>query len=237
MNDIYQETVCAVEAGARIKVDFQTRSLKVDGKCVIRNGSYEGDLGVPNCGEEEFFSKVEELYRRFKHSIPSERSESASCRYFTALPESELSDEDMLYGCRRDKAQIELELYILCQIINGLKWNSETMGSWFWQGKTDKDLVILKQWVEPSCNLTTNNTKNEQQEERDESFVPAMRNGVCHHGQGKDGRGNCYRKRFRTGHRVSEGCQARRAAPAGKETAQDRERTNRGTPCRRCGRK
>lgn len=155
MNDIYQETVCAVEGGARFKVDFQTRSLKVDGKYVIRDGSYEGNLGVPNCSEEEFFSKVEELYHRYKHSIPSERSENTSRRYFTALPESELSDEDMLYGCHRDKTQIELELYVLCQIINGLKW-SDAMGRWFWQSKEDKELVILRQWVESNNNQSTN---------------------------------------------------------------------------------
>ena len=84
MDNIYQETVSAVENGARFKVDFQMRSLKVDGKYVIRNSSYEGVLGVPHCSEEEFFSKVEELYRRYKHSIPSERSESTSRRYFMA---------------------------------------------------------------------------------------------------------------------------------------------------------
>ena len=155
MNDIYQETVRAVEAGARFMVDFQTRSLKVDGKYVIQDGSYEGDLGVPNCSKEEFLSKVEELYSRYKHSIPSERSESTSRHYFMALPESELSDEDMLYGCRRDIAQIELELYILCQIINGLKW-SDAMGRWFWQSKEDKELVILRQWVESNNNQSTN---------------------------------------------------------------------------------
>ena len=98
MDNIYQETVSAVENGARFKVDFQMRSLKVDCKYVIRNSSYEGVLGVPHCSEEEFFSKVEELYRRYKHSIPSERSESTSRRYFMALPERELSDDDMLYG-------------------------------------------------------------------------------------------------------------------------------------------
>lgn len=103
MENIYQEAVRAVEDGARFKVDFQTRSLKIDGKYVIRDGSYEGVLGVPHCSEEEFFSKVEELYHRYKHSIPSERSESTSRRYFTALPERELSDDDMLYGERRDK--------------------------------------------------------------------------------------------------------------------------------------
>lgn len=152
MDNIYQETVCAVEGGARFKVDFQTWSLKVNGKFVIRNGTYEGNLGVSNCSEEEFFSKVEELYHCYKHSIPSERSESTSYHYFMALPERELSDEDMLYGQRRDKAQIELELFILCQLLNGFKWNPEKFGRWFWQSKEDRELVILRQWVESNNN-------------------------------------------------------------------------------------
>lgn len=155
MDNIYQETVCAVENGARFKVDFQTRSLKVNGKYVIWDGSYEGALGVPHCSEEEFFSEVEELYRRYKHSIPSERSESTSRRYFMALPERELSDDDMLYGERRDKSQIELELFILCQLLGGFKWNPEKFGRWFWQSQEDKDLVILRQWVEPNNNQST----------------------------------------------------------------------------------
>lgn len=155
MDNIYQETVRAVENGARFKVDFQTRSLKVNGKYVIRDGSYEGALGVSHCSEEEFFSEVEELYRRYKHSIPSERSESTSRRYFMALPERELSDDDMLYGERRDKSQIELELFILCQRLGGFKWNPEKFGRWFWQSKEDKDLVILRQWVEPNNNQST----------------------------------------------------------------------------------
>lgn len=155
MDNIYQETVSAVENGVRFKVDFQTRSLKVNGKYVIRDGSYEGALGVPHCSEEEFFSKAEELYRRYKHSIPSERSESTSRRYFMALPERELSDDDMLYGERRDKSQIELELFILCQLLGGFKWNPEKFGRWFWQSQEDKDLVILRQWVEPNNNQST----------------------------------------------------------------------------------
>lgn len=155
MDNIYQETVRAVESGVRFKVDFQTRSLKVNGKCVIQNGMYEGNLGVSDCNEEEFFSKVEELYHCYKHSIPSQRSESSSYRYFMALPERELSNEDMLYGQRRDKAQIELELFILCQLLNGFKWNPEKFGSWFWQSKEDKELVILRQWVEPNNNQST----------------------------------------------------------------------------------
>ena len=53
----------------------------------------------------------------------------------------------MLFGTGRDKAQIELELYILCQIILGIDWNDNKMGKWFWQSSKDLDLVILKDWI------------------------------------------------------------------------------------------
>ena len=152
MNNIYKESIQAVEDGANFMVDFQSRSLKVNGKYVIRNGEYEGELGVPSCNEDEFFTNVEELYCRYKHSVPSERSESKSHLYFMSLPEKSLSDDDMLFGERRDKVQIELELYVLCQILDGFKWDTEKMGKWFWQSKVDKDLVILKSWVEPDSN-------------------------------------------------------------------------------------
>lgn len=148
MDNIYQESVQAARDGAKFKIDFPSRSLKLNGKYIIQNGKYEGELGVSECSEDEFLANVEELYHRYKHSVPSERSESKSRQYFMALPERSLSDDDMLFGERRDKAQIELELYILCQIINGLKWDPETMGRWFWQSKVDKDLVILRSWVE-----------------------------------------------------------------------------------------
>ena len=121
----------------------------MNGKYIIQNGRYEGELGVTGCNDDEFFSNVEELYHCYKHSLPSERSVSKSCQYFKALPERDLCDDTMLYGEHRDKAQIELELYILCQILKGFKWNPGKMGKWFWQSKVDKDLVILRNWVEP----------------------------------------------------------------------------------------
>lgn len=152
MNNIYQESIQAVEDGINFKIDFRNRSLKINGNYVIQDGKYEGELGVSNCNNDEFLSNVEELYDSYKHSVPSERSESKLRHYFTALSEKDLSDEAMLYGERRDKAQIELELYILCQIINGIEWNVEKMGKWFWQSKRDKDLVILRNWVEPDSN-------------------------------------------------------------------------------------
>lgn len=152
MDNIYHEAVRAVDEGANFTIDFRTRSLKLNGKPIIQGGRYEGELGVEACNRDEFLSRVEELYHNYKHSVPSERSESRSRRYFSALSEKDLEDEAMLYGERRDKAQIELELYILCQILNGITWASETMGRWFWQSRTDKDLVILRKWVEPDNN-------------------------------------------------------------------------------------
>lgn len=152
MNNIYQKSIRAVEDGVNFKIDFRNRSLKLNGKYIIQDGKYEGELGVPVSNEDEFFTNVEELYRIYKHSVPSERSESKSRQYFMALPEKSLNDDAMLFGERRDKAQIELELYVLCQILGGLKWDSEKMGKWFWQSKVDRDLVILRDWVEPQSN-------------------------------------------------------------------------------------
>ena len=85
MNTIYQETVRAVDNGAKFKIDFRRRSLKINGTYIIRDGKCDRELGVPPSTEDEFFAKMEELYRRYKHSVPSERSESKPCRYFKAL--------------------------------------------------------------------------------------------------------------------------------------------------------
>jgi len=149
MSNIFQQAIQAVEHGAKFNVDFASRSLKLNGKYIIQDGMYEGELGVLSCNFDEFLTRVEELYHCYKHSIPSERSMSKSRRYFMALPETNLDNEAMMFGERRDKAQIELELYILCQILGGLQWDAGTMGKWFWQSKNDKDLVILREWVEP----------------------------------------------------------------------------------------
>lgn len=152
MDSIYQSAILAVENGAKFQVNFQTRSMKLDGKYIIRDGKYDGELGIETCDETECLQHIEDLYQRYKHSVPSERSESKSRQYFLSLPERDLDDKSMMYGERREKAQIELELYVLCQIINGFQWNPETMGSWFWKSSVDKDLVILRNWVESTNN-------------------------------------------------------------------------------------
>lgn len=148
MENIYQDAVSAVENGQRFRVNLKERSLKIDGKYIIEKGVFVGELGVEPVSREDCLSVIEGLYERYKHSLPSERSESKSQKYFRALSESQLDDDDMMYGEQRDIAQIKLELYVLCQVLNGFTWDSKAMGNWFWQSPADPDLIILKDWIE-----------------------------------------------------------------------------------------
>lgn len=153
MNTIFDSTIKRVRDGARFRVSFQNRTLIVGGKKVIDNGKFEGELGIGQVPCDKVLDYIEDLYIQYKHSVPSERSERKRRKYFKALKEEGLSDEDMAYGVSRDIAQIYLELTVLCFILNGsLIWNESTMGRWFWQSPNDKDLVILREWVENNNN-------------------------------------------------------------------------------------
>ncbi len=148
MQSIYYEAIEKVENGARFHVDFQQRSLKIDGKYVIKSGEYEGELGLEVSTNP--LPAITQLFLRYQHSLPSERSDNKRYRYFNALSEHELTDDDMLYGEPREIAQIKLELYVLIMILNGsLKWDEFAKDKWFWQSPNVKDLIILKEWVEP----------------------------------------------------------------------------------------
>jgi len=90
---------------------------------------------LPVCQET-----IEQLYDIYKHSIPSEKTMSRVPR-FKALPEGELSDDDMLYGVSREQAERDLEA-----ALKGFAMPAGA-GSWFWQSDKDKDLVILRSWT------------------------------------------------------------------------------------------
>lgn len=147
------EILDKVMRGSKFYVNFMERSVRVDGKIVVKDGDFgednyekEGDFSL-----EGTLSTIEELYNEYLHSIPSERSESHHKCYFRALKEEELSDEDMMYGESREVARARLETYVLEAICRGwLYWDEETMGTWFWQSKKHKTLIILREWVEGS---------------------------------------------------------------------------------------
>lgn len=149
--NIYQTVLDSIINGARFRIDFKSRTLVVNRKRIINNGVYDGNLMIEKAADiQSFLKEVERLYAWYKHSVPSERSVGKQHLYFKALPESELTDEDMLYSQGREVQQFRLEMYILCQLIYGLVWDERQMGKWFWQSKKDKDLVILRDWLENS---------------------------------------------------------------------------------------
>ncbi len=146
MTNIYNESIEKVEQGSKFSISFEKRNLKIDGKYIIKDGQFDGSLGVEPT--ENILTEIEQLYHRYNHSIPSARSDAKRHSYFRALPEHELADEDMLYGEHRETAQIALELYILIAIINkNLVWDEFAKDKWFWQSPNEPSLIILKQWI------------------------------------------------------------------------------------------
>lgn len=130
--DGYLTLGCMQNAMRTSKAAYETlvRSLTA----TAPQGAPDGDV-LPVCSET-----VELLYDTYKHSIPSEKTMGRVPR-FKALDESELSDDDMLYGVPREEAERALE-----KAMRGFRM-PEDAGSWFWQSKKDRDLVVLRSWA------------------------------------------------------------------------------------------
>lgn len=115
------------------------RTSKAAYDTLVRSLSVSEKLKVK--GEKSDATSIEELedaYAVYKHSIPSEKTMSRTPRFY-ALPESELSDDDMLYGVKREDAERALE-----QALANFAY-PENAG-WFWQSENDPDLVVLRSW-------------------------------------------------------------------------------------------
>lgn len=139
------ELVRKVEEGAKFSIDFKKRTLRMNGKNI-------DPKSVEMPFKEDFDGLMTNLkieYNDYKYSVPSERSEKRQRNYFKALPYEELNDDELCYGMRREKARFILEFHILKAIVDGLLTWQDDWGSWFWQSDTDKDFVILREWVEP----------------------------------------------------------------------------------------
>lgn len=159
MEKLYPEVIERVADGARFTVNLPRRSLKLNGKYIIKDGKYDGDLGVDLADP---IQRIETLYGRYRHSIPSERNDNRRRHYFQALPESKLEADDMLYGVPREVAAAELEIFILLALMSStLTWTSFTdndpKATWFWKSSKEPSLIIFKHWLEtPQQKETTN---------------------------------------------------------------------------------
>ena len=140
-----------VENGERFYIDFEQRTMKIGQAKVIDNGEYDTSQALYDerfTDSRTLLDKVRELYTAYKFSLPSERSDKKRKKYFKALPIDELTDEQLIYGTRREVAQYMLEAFILCAILNGdFVWDDEIHGKWFYQDRLEQDLVILKNWI------------------------------------------------------------------------------------------
>lgn len=132
----YEEYVEKVKSGCRFRVDFLKRKFYLNKK--------EVEVTADAC--INLYEKIEELYKNYKYSYPSEKSSHFRKSYFKALNMDEMTDAQLVTGEERTTARCKLEAFILTQILNGnLKWNFGNY--WFWQSKKDSDLVIFKEWV------------------------------------------------------------------------------------------
>ncbi len=136
-----QEIIRRVENGEKFFINLEKRTLRIANHLIdlkeVEMPEYEGDV----------MKEIERRYEVYKHSVPSERSESHRRRYFKALPECRLSDEAMMYGEQREVARCSLELFVLMTIVRGILTWHEEWGSWFWQSPADKDLILFRQWI------------------------------------------------------------------------------------------
>ena len=151
---IYEELIKRVSEGEPFYINFKNKSLKIGKQFIIADGVYDISRelihDIECCSDMKcLLAFIDGLYRHYKYSLPSERSDSKRRQYFKALPADKLTDKQMAIGMNREIARAQLEGFVLCMIINGfLSWNEKEMGKWFYQSKTDPDLVILRSWIE-----------------------------------------------------------------------------------------
>ena len=145
---IYDELVRRVDDGESFHIDFVKQRLKVGDDLLIACGEpCDKERKLIDINTKDILREIEELYKNYKYSLPSERSDGKRRKYFKALSIDEIPDEKLLIAERREVACAKLEGFILCAVLNGdFTWTDE-MGSWFWQSKNDPELVILKQWI------------------------------------------------------------------------------------------
>ena len=149
---IYLELLERVSNGESFHIDFEKRNMKVGSDYLIKNGEFDEtkELVSGPYDIKTILYMIENLYKDYKYSLPSERSDNKRRKYFKALPMEEITDEQLMVAERREFSQAVLEGFVLCMIVSRqLVWDEDVMqGKWFWQSNNDPDLVVLRSWIE-----------------------------------------------------------------------------------------
>lgn len=152
---IYTDLINCAQNGKRFKIILDKKNLSINGKNVVIDGNAISDsviisntdlqqIGINDC-LNNCWDIVKDLYLKYEHSCPHE-SCNGDKSYFKPLPFEELSDAELAYNDDRYLCQALLEGYLLLASLNGnLKW--EFGSNWFWQDKSNKHLIVLKNWI------------------------------------------------------------------------------------------
>jgi hypothetical protein len=151
---IFLELIERVNNGETFSINFEKRDMKVGKSYLIKNGEYDTSRQLFSAYDDVsdlhvVLHMIRDLYKSYKYSLPSERSDSKRRQYFKTLPADKLTDKQMAIGANREIARAQLEGFILCMILNGkFQWDESKLGKWFYQSKQDPDLVIMRSWIE-----------------------------------------------------------------------------------------
>ena len=135
---IYEEFILGVRRGKKWHINLMKKDMKLGDKYLIKEGHFEGDLGVWSYGPVQ--GHLNRLYGKYKSSVPHSSSRRT---YFHAKEYEKMSMRELIENESRDIAQARLEGYLLCQILNGYEW---PFGNKYYHIGEDKDFVLLKSY-------------------------------------------------------------------------------------------
>ena len=154
---IYEELIRRVSDGETFHINFEKRTMKVGNDKLIDEGKWDDSRQLiktsidmqGGLGRKTILDLIESLYRDYRNSLPSERSDNRRRKYFKALSIEEIPDEQLMFAETREISQARLEGFILCMILEGqFIWDEKQLGKWFYQSVKNPDLVILRSWIE-----------------------------------------------------------------------------------------
>ena len=143
---IYEKLIKSAENGKSVSVDFNTKSVKVNGRYLVKDGKFDGEYGISVDNAKE---TVEQLFDNYCYSYPSQRGVKKKS-YFLANEFEELTNEQLARNEDRVVAQVKLEAYVLGLILYKCSFNTfdTNQKHWFWQSQKNKKLVVHRQWFQ-----------------------------------------------------------------------------------------
>ena len=144
---VFIDLLDAIDCGKKVHINLVEKTVKINGSEI----NLEGKELIESKDMDMMFATepwkiAEELYARYKRSIPSITTKTNK-PYFHADSVEDLTDNEIAFNAPRDWCQVCLEGYILIAGLSG--WlELENEKYWFWQSKKFKEFVILKEWIQ-----------------------------------------------------------------------------------------